>query len=71
MPVYFYASWYSSKATDVDVISMIKGYDAIKQRLEDILVKGFEATNKENGQAESLKVALEATARGIKFYQLT
>ena len=67
MPVYFYASWYSSKATDVDVVSMIKGYDGIKQRLEDILVKGFEATNKENGQAESLKVALEATARGIKF----
>ncbi|MBQ3511595.1 MAG: PolC-type DNA polymerase III [Bacilli bacterium] len=67
MPVYFYASWYSSKATDVDVVSMIKGYDAIKQRLEDILVKGYEATNKENGQAESLKVALEATARGIKF----
>ena len=67
MPVYFYASWYSSKATDVDVVSMIKGYDSIKQRLEDILVKGFEATNKENGQAESLKVALEATARGIRF----
>ena len=67
MPVYFYASWYSSKATDVDVVSMIKGYDGIKQRLEDILVKGYEATNKENGQAESLKVALEAAARGIKF----
>ena len=67
MPVYFYASWYSSKATDVDVVSMIKGYDGIKARLEDILVKGFEASNKENGQAESLKIALEATARGIKF----
>ena len=67
MPVYFYASWYSSKATDVDVISMIDGYDSIKRRLEDIQVKGFEATNKEAGQAESLKVALEATARGIKF----
>ncbi|MCI5789234.1 MAG: PolC-type DNA polymerase III [Tenericutes bacterium] len=67
MPVYFYSSWYSSKATDVDVEAMIKGYDAIKARLEDILGKGFEATNKENGQAESLKVALEATARGIKF----
>ena len=39
MPVYFYASWYSSKATDVDVVSMIKGYDRIKQRLEDIFVK--------------------------------
>ena len=67
MPVYFYASWYSSKATDVDVVAMTKGYDSIKSRLEDIQVKGYEATNKENGQAESLKVALEAAARGIKF----
>lgn len=67
MPVYFYASWYSSKATDVDVESMIKGYQSIKARIEDIQAKGYEATNKENGQAESLKVALEATARGIKF----
>ena len=67
MPVYFYASWYSSKATDVDVENMIKGYDNIKARIEDIQGKGFEASNKENGQAESLKVALEATARGIKF----
>lgn len=70
MPVYFYSSWYSSKATDVDVESMIKGYDAIKAKIEDILAKGFEATNKENGQAESLKVALEATARGIKFLKV-
>ena len=70
MPVYFYSSWYSSKATDVDVEAMIKGYDAIKARIEDILAKGFEATNKENGQAESLKVALEATARGIKFLKV-
>ena len=67
MPVYFYASWYSSKATDVDVENMIKGYDSIKARIEDIQEKGYEASNKENGQAESLKVALEATARGIKF----
>ena len=67
MPVYFYSSWYSSKATDVDLEAMVKGYNAIKARIEDIQVKGYEATNKENGQAESLKVALEATARGIKF----
>ena len=67
LKVYFYASWYSSKATDVDVENMIKGYDTIKQKLLDIQAKGYEASNKENGQAESLKVALEATARGIKF----
>ena len=67
MPVYFYASWYSSKATDVDVSAMIGGYDSIKKRLLEIQEKGYDATNKELGQAESLKVALEASARGIKF----
>lgn len=67
MPVYFYASWYSSKATDVDVEAMIGGYTPIKNRIIDIQTKGYEATNKENGQLESLKIALEATARGMKF----
>ena len=55
------------ETTDVDVETMIQGYDAIKQRIIDIQNKGFDATNKENGVLESLKVALEATARGIKF----
>ena len=67
MPVYFYASWLTSKATDVDVEVMIKGYDAIKEKIIEIQQKGYEATNKEIGQLESLKVCLEATARGIKF----
>ena len=67
MPVYFYASWFSSKATDVDVEAMIGGYTPIKNRIVDIQNKGYEATNKENGQLESLKLALEATARGMKF----
>lgn len=70
MPVYFYASWFSSKATDVDIEVMIKGYDAIKNKIIEIQNKGYEATNKEMGQLESLKVALEATARGIKFLKV-
>jgi DNA polymerase-3 subunit alpha (Gram-positive type) len=67
MPVYFYSSWFSCKATDVDVEAMIAGYDSIKKRILDIQAKGYEASNKENGQLESLKLALEATARNIKF----
>ncbi len=67
MPVYFYASWYSSKATDVELESMISGYKAIKNKIIEIQNKGHDATNKELGQSESLKVALEATARGMKF----
>ncbi|HIU40712.1 MAG TPA: PolC-type DNA polymerase III [Candidatus Aphodocola excrementigallinarum] len=67
MPVAFYASWLTSKATDVDVEVMIRGYDAIKEKIIEIQNKGFDASNKETGQLESLRVSLEATARKIKF----
>ena len=67
MPVYFYASWLTSKATDTDIDAMMRGYDEIRARVIEITEKGFSATNKESGQLESLKVCLEASARGIKF----
>ena len=67
MPVYFYSSWLSSKATDVDVEAMMKGYNDIKNRIIEIQNKGYDATNKEMGQLESLKIALESTARGMKY----
>ena len=66
MPVYFYASWFSTKATDFDIEAMIKGYDSIKDRIVEISNKGFDASNKEAGISECLKVALEMSARGIK-----
>lgn len=67
MPVYYYASWLSTKATDFDVDAMIAGYSAIKNKIIEIANKGNEATNKDAGISECLHVALEATARGIKF----
>ena len=70
MPVYYYASWLSCKATDVDVVSMIKGYDAIKDKIIEINNKGRDASNKDLGQQESLHLCLEATARGIKFLNI-
>jgi DNA polymerase-3 subunit alpha (Gram-positive type) len=67
MPVYFYASWLTCKATDTDIDTMMKGYNAIRNKVIEIDAKGYDATNKENGILESLKVSLEASARGIKF----
>ena len=69
-PVYFYSSWLSCKATDFDVETMMKGYDAIKAKVEEIQNKGFNATTKELGLLECLKVCLEASARGIKFAKI-
>ena len=66
MPAYFYASWFSTKATAFEIDSMIGGYDAIKNKLTEIKNKGYDATNKEVGASESLNVALEMAARGIK-----
>jgi DNA polymerase-3 subunit alpha (Gram-positive type) len=66
MPAYFYASWFSTKATAFDIESMIKGYDAISDKMIEIKNKGYDASNKENDILESLNVALEMAARNIK-----
>ena len=66
-PIWYYAAFFSVRIDDFDTVSMIKGKEAIRERLEEISNKGYEATNKENSISESLKVALEASCRGIKF----
>ena len=66
-PINYYATFFSIRVVDFDLDAMIKGYDAIKNRIEILENKGYEMTKKEGDVLESLKIALEATARGIKF----
>ncbi len=66
-PIYYYAAFFSVRCFDFDIEAMMKGYDAIKQRILEIQNKGFDATNKEQAILTVLEVALEATARGFKF----
>ena len=66
-PAVYYAAQFSAEYDDFDIESMIKGYEAVKQRIIEINEKGFDATNKESSVLECLKVALEALARNIKF----
>ena len=66
-PAEYYASYFSTRFDDFEIETMIKGYDAIKGRINEIISKGFEATSKEVSLLETLKLALEATARGFKF----
>ncbi len=69
-PLNYYATFFSIRVTDFDIETMIKGYDAIKQKIEELQTKGFDASNKETSIIETLKIALEATARGIHFAPL-
>ena len=66
-PAEYYASYFSTRFDDFEIETMIKGYDAIKARINDIISKGYEATSKETSLLETLKLALEATARGFVF----
>ena len=66
-PAIYYATYFSTRLDDFDIITMMKGYAAIKNKIVEINNKGFEVTNKETSLLETLKLALEATARGIVF----
>ncbi len=66
-PAEYYASYFSTRFDDFEIETMIKGYDAIRTRITEIIGKGYEATTKEVSLLETLKLALEATARGFKF----
>lgn len=67
MPGIYYATYFSTRFDDFELETMVKGYDAIKARMNEIINKGFNATNKETSVLETLKLSLEATARGFKF----
>ena len=67
MPALYYATYFTSRITDYDIETMIAGYDKIKEKMAEILNKGHDATNKEQSVLETLKIALEATARNINF----
>ena len=67
MPALYYATYFTSRITDYDIDSMIGGYDKIKAKINEINNKGYDATNKEQSILETLKIALEATARNINF----
>ncbi len=66
-PGVYYATYFSTRFDDFDLETMVKGYDAIKAKMNEIINKGFSATNKETSVLETLKLSLEATARGFKF----
>ncbi len=66
-PDVYYATYFSTRFDDFDLETMIKGYDAIKAKMNEIIAKGYSATNKETSVLETLKLCLEATARGFKF----
>jgi DNA polymerase-3 subunit alpha (Gram-positive type) len=66
-PAAFYASYFTVKASELDVKTATSGKENIKAQVEALRAKGNECTPKEAGILEAMEVALEAVARGITF----
>ncbi len=70
-PLEFYATFFSVRSKQYDIIPMIKGEEAIINRLEQLRVKekttGEKLTPKEEDQYKTLQIAIEMVQRGYKF----
>lgn len=66
-PILFYAAYFTVRAGDFDLDTMVKGSAALRQKIESISAKGNDATPKEKSLMTVLEVALEMCERGFSF----
>ncbi|SEN57333.1 DNA polymerase-3 subunit alpha [Amphibacillus marinus] len=66
-PILFYAAYFTVRASDFELDTMVKGSAAIRSRIEDIYKKGNDAAPKEKSLVVVLELALEMNARGFTF----
>lgn len=68
-PLYYYAAYFSIRASDFDLVAMAKGKDAIKAEISEIKSKEREkkATAKDKSLLTVLEVANEMVERGFEF----
>ena len=66
-PILFYAAYFTVRASDFELDTMVKGSDELKKRIESIVVKGNDAQPKEKSLLTVLEIALEMCERGFSF----
>ena len=66
-PIWYYCAYLSIRRDQFDIASMIRGEDAIRDKIDEIDEKGNSASNKEIDTRETLCLCLEMCARGFYF----
>ncbi|MCL1808684.1 MAG: PolC-type DNA polymerase III [Clostridiales bacterium] len=66
-PVEFYAAYFTTKASNFDADTILKGPAAILDRISAVEVKGKSATQKEEDEATVFEAAYEMYSRGHEF----
>ncbi|WP_027108503.1 PolC-type DNA polymerase III [Lacticigenium naphthae] len=66
-PMFYYAAYFSVRASDFDLVVMSKGKQAIKARMKEIMDKGMDVSVKEKNLLTVLEIANEMVERGFHF----
>lgn len=66
-PILFYAAYFTVRADDFDLDSMVRGSASIRVKIEEIAAKGLDASPKEKSLLTVLELALEMCERGFSF----
>lgn len=65
-PIAYYAAYFTVRGEDFDGATVMKGRDAVKEKMKIIKQKGNEATAKEQTEFSTLEIINEMLARGIE-----
>jgi len=66
-PIFFYAAYFSKRATAFDVDVLVQNEVGIVNRINEIKAEGNKASNKDKELLTTLEVALEMVKRGFTF----
>ncbi|GAE36067.1 DNA polymerase III alpha subunit [Halalkalibacter akibai JCM 9157] len=69
-PILYYASYFTVRADDFDLDTMIKGSASMKAKIQEINAKGLDAAPKEKAVLTVLELALEMSERGFSFQKV-
>ncbi|HEX3038507.1 MAG TPA: PolC-type DNA polymerase III [Oscillospiraceae bacterium] len=65
-PVAYYAAYFTVRSDDFDAAIVAQGREAVRRRMNEISMKGKDATAKEEGSYATLQIVNEMLARGIE-----
>jgi DNA polymerase III subunit alpha, Gram-positive type len=69
-PLLYYAAYFTVRADDFEIDVMNRGSSSIKARIDEINVKGLDASPKEKNLLTVLELALEMCERGYSFQKV-
>ena len=69
-PILYYAAYFTVRADDFDLIAMTQGSQMIRAKIDEINMKGLEASTKEKNLLTVMELALEMCERGMNFQKV-